>query len=46
MSQIDLDLQWAITLKELAPSPYFSIINVHLVEMLSYFFCQYRAVPL
>ena len=27
------DLQRAITLKELAPSPYFSIINVHLVDI-------------
>ena len=27
----DYDLQRAITLKELAPSPYFSVLNVHLV---------------
>ena len=29
----DQELQRAITLKELAPSPYFSIINVHLVDI-------------
>ena len=28
-----VDLQRAITLKELAPSPYFSSINVHLVDI-------------
>ena len=30
---MDKELQRAITLIELAPSPYFSIINVHLVEI-------------
>ena len=30
---VALDLQRAITLKELAPSPYFSNINVHLVDI-------------
>ena len=29
---VDKELQRAITLIELAPSPYFSIINVHLVD--------------
>ena len=29
---VDKELQRAITLTELAPSPYFSIINVHLVD--------------
>ena len=29
---MDKELQRAITLTELAPSPYFSIINVHLVD--------------
>ena len=29
----DKELQRAITLTELAPSPYFSIINVHLVDI-------------
>ena len=32
-SAVDKELQRAITLTELAPSPYFSIINVHLVEI-------------
>ena len=31
--QTDLELQRAVTLTELAPSPYFSIINVHLVDI-------------
>ena len=30
---MDKELQRAITLTELAPSPYFSIINVHLVNI-------------
>ena len=30
---MDKELQRAITVKELAPSPYFSIINVHLVDI-------------
>ena len=30
---VDKELQTAITLTELAPSPYFSIINVHLVDI-------------
>ena len=30
---VDKKLQKAITLNELAPSPYFSIINVHLVDI-------------
>ena len=30
---MDKELQRAITLKELAPSPYFSIRNVHLVHI-------------
>ena len=30
---VDKELQKAITLKELAPSPYFSIINVHFVDI-------------
>ena len=30
---LDKELQRAITLTELAPSPYFSIINVHLVDI-------------
>ena len=30
---MDKDLQRAITLTELANSPYFSIINVHLVDI-------------
>ena len=30
---MDIELQRAITLTELAPSPYFSIINVHLVDI-------------
>ena len=30
---VDKELQRAITLTELAPSPYFSIINVHLVDI-------------
>ena len=30
---VDKELQRAVTLKELAPSPYFSIINVHLVDI-------------
>ena len=30
---MDKELQRAITLTELAPSPYFSIINVHLVDI-------------
>ena len=30
---MDKELQRAITLTELAPSPYFSIINVHLVHI-------------
>ena len=30
---VDKELQRAITLIELAPSPYFSIINVHLVDI-------------
>ena len=30
---VDEELQRAITLTELAPSPYFSIINVHLVDI-------------
>ena len=29
---VDKELQRAITITELAPSPYFSIINVHLVD--------------
>ena len=29
----DKELQRALTLTELAPSPYFSIINVHLVDI-------------
>ena len=29
----DKELQMATTLKELAPNPYFSIINVHLVDI-------------
>ena len=30
---VDKELQRAIALTELAPSPYFSIINVHLVDI-------------
>ena len=30
---VDKELQRAITLTELAPRPYFSIINVHLVDI-------------
>ena len=30
---MDKELQTAITLSELAPSPYFSITNVHLVDI-------------
>ena len=30
---VDKELQRAITLTELAPGPYFSIINVHLVDI-------------
>ena len=30
---VDKELQRIITLTELAPSPYFSIINVHLVDI-------------
>ena len=30
---MDKELERAITLTELAPSPYFSIINVHLVDI-------------
>ena len=30
---MDKELQRAITLTELAPSPYFSIITVHLVDI-------------
>ena len=30
---VNKELQSAITLTELAPSPYFSIINVHLVDI-------------
>ena len=30
---MDKELQRAITLTELAPIPYFSIINVHLVDI-------------
>ena len=30
---VDKEFQSAITLTELAPSPYFSIINVHLVDI-------------
>ena len=30
---MDKELQSAITLTELSPSPYFSIINVHLVDI-------------
>ena len=30
---VDKELQRAITLKELAPRPYFPIINVHLVDI-------------
>ena len=30
---MDKEFQRAITLTELAPSPYFSVINVHLVDM-------------
>ena len=30
---VDKELQRAITLTELAPSPYFSITNVHLVDI-------------
>ena len=30
---VDKELRRAITLTELAPSPYFSIINVHLVDI-------------
>ena len=30
---MDKELQRAITLKELAPGPYFSTINVHLVDI-------------
>ena len=30
---VEKELQRAITLTELAPSPYFSIINVHLVDI-------------
>ena len=30
---VDKELQRAITLIQLAPSPYFSIINVHLVDI-------------
>ena len=30
---VDKELQRAITLSELAPSPYFSIVNVHLVDI-------------
>ena len=30
---VDKELQRAVTLTELAPTPYFSIINVHLVDI-------------
>ena len=30
---LDKELRWAIPLTELAPSPYFSIIDVHLVDI-------------
>ena len=30
---MDKELQRAITLKELVPSPYFSIMNVHLLDI-------------
>ena len=32
-TDVDKELQRAITLTELAPSPYFLIINVHLVDI-------------
>ena len=42
----DEELQRAMTLKELAPSPYFSIINVHLVEHNVFAKCyEYPSLP-
>ena len=40
---LDKELQRAITLTELAPSPYFSIINVHLVDIKV--FAKYDEIP-
>ena len=37
------ELQRAITLKELAPSPYFSVINVHLVD--KHVFAEFYGIP-
>ena len=40
---MDKELQRAITLTELASSPYFSIINVHLVD--TNMFAKYDEIP-
>ena len=40
---VNKELQRAITLIELAPSPYFSIINVHLVDIKV--FAKYDKIP-
>ena len=40
---VDKELQRAITLTELAPSPYFSIINVHLVD--TNVFAKFDEIP-
>ena len=43
---VDKELQRAITLKELAASPYFSIINVHLVDINTFAqFYEFRSLP-
>ena len=41
---VDKELYRAITLTELAPSPYFSIINVHLVD--TNVFAKFHEIPL
>ena len=43
-SVVDKELQRAITLTELAPSPYFYIINVHLVDI--NVFAKFDEIPL
>ena len=40
---VDKELQRAITIIELAPSPYFSIINVHLVDINA--FAKFSEIP-
>ena len=40
---VDKELQKAITLPEMDPSPYFSIINVHLVNI--NVFAQFDEIP-